>query len=332
MRSKFVLIILAGILVLACIPVTINIGQQPSWPTPVMDVPTSTLPDLAITSSIISMVDINGNCLSSYELTAILVNQGSAPAPDVVVEELMSGHLFYAGILEVGQSMVLQFPSSPNGMYRLMIDPQNLIAERDETNNIVTPSSTLATPPGYCLPGMIITPTPTPHPFITPPPTQVNYFPMFTAPASWTAHTQPYVGYQFQFPAEAQLDQYSERVVISLPFLDGTQMIEKSIWIETRPANQEECFALIPWDGVTIVNGLEMYFSGGTHWENAMGGLSYVPGEYAAYRNGICYRLSLKMGLRNDAAATGAVPLPTPNRADMDFGILLNIISTFRVQ
>jgi hypothetical protein len=72
--------------------------------------------------------------------------------------------------------MVLQFPASPNGRYRIMIDPQNQIMESDEANNIVTPPSTPATPPGYCLPDMIRTPTITPDPLylLTPTPTLVN--------------------------------------------------------------------------------------------------------------------------------------------------------------
>ena len=336
MNSKLIPIILAGILVSACIPVTINIGQPESNSIPVEATPTSVQPDLAIASSILSMVDINGNCLSGYQLTVVLVNQGSAPAPDVVVEELTSGQLVYVGTVEVGQSMVLQFPASPNGLYRIMIDPQNQIAERDESNNLVTPSAIPATTPGYCIPGSIITPTPTPVPFTipsftTPPLAQSNYFPMFTAPSSWLTYSQPYVGYQIQYPPEATLDQKSERLIISLPFTPGTQMIEKAIWIETRQTSFEECFALIPWDGLTIVNDYKMYFYGGNHWENAMGGLSYFPGEYAAYNNGICYRLTLRMGIRNDAAVTGAVPLPTPSRADLDFSVLLNIISTLRI-
>jgi len=178
MKSKIIPAIIAGLLALACGPITINIGQPAPVSTPIIvETPTMvSLPDLMITSSLISMVDINGNCLAEYELTAMLFNQGSAAAPDVVVEELMSGHLIYAGTLEPQHSMVLQFPASPNGRYRIMIDPQNQIIESDEANNIVTPPSTPATPPGYCLPGLIRTPTTTPDPLYppTPTPTLVN--------------------------------------------------------------------------------------------------------------------------------------------------------------
>ena len=75
----------------------------------------------------------------------------------------MSGHRIYVGTLEPYQSMVLQFPASPNGRYRIMIDPQNQILESDEANNIVTPPSIPATPPAYCLPYLF--PTPTLDPF-----------------------------------------------------------------------------------------------------------------------------------------------------------------------
>ena len=176
MKSKIFPVIIAGLLVLACRPITITIGQSEPVSTPIIETPTISLPDLMITSSLISMVDINGNCLGGYELTAMLFNQGYAPAPDVIVEELMSGHLIYVGTLEPQHSMVLQFPASPNGRYRIMIDPQNQIMESDEANNIVTPPSTPATPPGYCLPDMIRTPTITPEPLypLTPTPTLVN--------------------------------------------------------------------------------------------------------------------------------------------------------------
>jgi len=177
MKSKFIPVIIAGLLALACGPITINIGQPQPVSTTIIESHTMiSLPDLMITSSLISMVDINGNCLAGYELTALLFNQGSASAPDVIVEELMSGHLIYAGTLESQHSMVLQFPASPNGRYRIMIDPQNQIIESDEANNIVTPPSTPATPPGYCLPDMIRTPTMPPIPLypLTPTPTLVN--------------------------------------------------------------------------------------------------------------------------------------------------------------
>lgn len=176
MKSKIIPVLIAGLIVLACGPITITIGQPEPLPTPFIATPVISLPDLLITSSLISMVDINGNCLAGYELTAVLFNQGSAPAPDVVVEELMSGHLIYAGTLPPQQNMILQFPASPNGRYRIMVDPQNQIPESDEANNIVTPPSMPATPPGYCLPDLIRTPTTTPYPLYlsTPTPTPVN--------------------------------------------------------------------------------------------------------------------------------------------------------------
>jgi hypothetical protein len=74
-----------------------------------------------------------------------------------------------------------------------------------------------------------------------------------------------------------------------------------------------------------------MKYSGGNHWENAMGGLSFVPGEYAVYKNGICYRLSLRMSTQNSAGFSDATPPPTPEPGDLDYTILLKIISTFSV-
>ena len=169
MKTRIIPALVLIFLVTACIPITINVGQSQPIPTqpistPVSDTPVSAMPDLMITSSLISMVDFNGNCLGGYELTVVLLNQGTAPAADVVVEELMSGHLIFVGTVVPQQSIFLQFPASPNGRYRVMIDPQNQIAESDEVNNIITPPSIPATPPGYCLPYLIRTPTTTPYP------------------------------------------------------------------------------------------------------------------------------------------------------------------------
>lgn len=163
MKSRIIPSIIAAAFALACNSITITFGQSEPAATPIMVTPVISLPDLTITSSLISMVDINGNCLGDYELTAALFNQGNAPAPDVIVEELMSGHLIYAGTLGPQQSMILRFPASPNGRYRIMIDPQNRIMESDEANNIITPPSIPATPPGYCLPDLIRTPTTPPY-------------------------------------------------------------------------------------------------------------------------------------------------------------------------
>jgi hypothetical protein len=172
MKLRIISLITLGMFALACLPITITIGQPEPVSTPIIvDTPTISLPDLLITSSLISMVDINGNCLGGYELTAVLFNQGSAPAPDVIVEELMSGHVIYVGTLEPYQNMVLQFPASPNGRYRIMVDPQNQIVESNEANNIVTPPDIPATPPGYCLPDLIRTPTIPPDPPYLPTPT-----------------------------------------------------------------------------------------------------------------------------------------------------------------
>ena len=66
MKSKIIPVIIAGLLALACGPITITIGQPEPVSTPIIETPTISLPDLMITSSLISMVDINGNCLAGY--------------------------------------------------------------------------------------------------------------------------------------------------------------------------------------------------------------------------------------------------------------------------
>jgi len=159
-----------------------------------------------------------------------------------------------------------------------------------------------------------------------------SYFPLFTPPSDWLSYSNPYHVYQIQLPPNAVLDQKAERLTISLPFQLRTQMTEKSVRVETRISSQEECYATHLWEGSTQLNGVEMRYRGGKAWEPPADGQSYLMGNYAVDYNGICFDIQSSLGVRDDSPLTGGTPLPYLSRADMDFEILLNIVSMFRVK
>jgi subtilase family serine protease len=157
MKTRQLSIGILVLFILACAPISITIGQ-------VAPTATTALPDLTITSSLISMVDINGNCLNGYEVTAYVLNQGSAVANDVVVQEFNTEHRIIIGTLAPQQGMYIQIPAgSPTGKYLLTADPDDDVTESDETNNQSSPPALAATPPTYCLGGLVRTPTTTPY-------------------------------------------------------------------------------------------------------------------------------------------------------------------------
>ncbi len=124
---------------------------------------TSSLPDLTITSAYVSMVDGTGVCLSYYGLIVTVVNQGGAPAPDVILAENNMGQQVGIGTINAGQSITMSFVAkAPNGAYAVMVDPQNAIAETNEANNSAAFAGPTATPPAFCLPAQIGTSTSTP--------------------------------------------------------------------------------------------------------------------------------------------------------------------------
>ena len=121
-------------------------------PSPTPDVPETALPDLVITQVYVSTVGFNGQCLGNYFANASVLNQGNAPADNVIVLELATGHTIMVGRLEAGQKMDLEVPAgSPTGIYTLQADPQNLVVESNENNNIASSMLATATPVMDCL-------------------------------------------------------------------------------------------------------------------------------------------------------------------------------------
>lgn len=124
---------------------------------------TSPLPDLAITSAYVSMVDSNGRCLPYYGFSVTVINKGSAPAIDVALAETNTGQEVLIGTLQPNQSLSMSFVAkATSGVYKVVADPHNVILESDESNNSAANSEATATPVAACLSIQLGDGTPTP--------------------------------------------------------------------------------------------------------------------------------------------------------------------------
>jgi subtilase family serine protease len=113
----------------------------------------SSLPDLAITSAYVSMVDSNGRCLPYYGFNVTVINQGNVPAPDVTLAETNTGQEVHIGTLNPLQSISMPFVAKAlSRTYTVIADPQNRTVESNESNNSATSSEPTATPVASCLP------------------------------------------------------------------------------------------------------------------------------------------------------------------------------------
>ena len=123
----------------------------------------SSLPDLAITSAYVSMVDSNGRCLPYYGFNVTVVNQGNAPAFDIALTETNTGQEVHIGVLDPHQTISMPFVAkASSGAYTVIADPQNIIVESNESNNSATFSEATATPVASCLPLQLADDTDTP--------------------------------------------------------------------------------------------------------------------------------------------------------------------------
>jgi len=146
-----------------------------------------------------------------------------------------------------------------------------------------------------------------------------SYFPMFTAPADWPIYSNANPPYQIRYPSNAKLDAYPEKLTVNLLSQSGENLAEKSVTFETRVDTIDNCYAFSPWDGKTLLNGIDLKYYGGKYWETGSDGTMFLIGNYAAYNDGFCYTIQLRM----------SVPTGTsPTREDMDPETLLNVIST----
>jgi len=163
--NKTILIIGGGLLAIALVVILllalalVNMSAQS-----LKIVPTnaSPLPDLTITSANVSMVDINGMCLSYFGFNVTVVNQGDAIAREVMLSD-NTGLEVVVGDLNPLQSVSMSFVAkAKNGAYIVTADPHNTVLEGDENNNVTTFSGATATPYAPCLSLLPDGSTPTP--------------------------------------------------------------------------------------------------------------------------------------------------------------------------
>jgi len=141
MKRKTVFSILFAFLLTAC-----NFTS----PNPSTSVPTINLPDLVVASINVAMIDTNGRCLNGYYIQARILNQGNAPAEGVVAMEVSTGQQITLSRLGAGESADIQMPASSNGPFLINVDPQNVIAEGNETNNNLSFLLPIPTPFAGC--------------------------------------------------------------------------------------------------------------------------------------------------------------------------------------
>ena len=157
MKTKTFIPTILVIFLSACVPIVV-----PAAPTSKSAL---ALPDLVVSSINVAMVDSSGRCVDGYQVFISILNQGAAPANNVTAIELSTGHTFTIGRLESSQKMDIQIPAVPsNGTYLVNVDPQNLVAEGNETNNNLSFLFPTPTPNAGCLNTSTIDATPTPIP------------------------------------------------------------------------------------------------------------------------------------------------------------------------
>jgi hypothetical protein len=153
----------------------------------------------------------------------------------------------------------------------------------------------------------------------------INYFPMFTPPSDWLTYIHPEFGYSIQYPPNAILEETANTLIIRMPIQPNTQMMEKSITLATQPDTIDNCYAFSPWEGKTLLNGVDLKFYGGKYWETGFDGGRFLLGNYALYSGGYCYTIRLKMTALSESSS-----MPVPAREDMDVEVLLQMISTLK--
>jgi len=167
MKPKMFIPSILVILLSACVQIIVSTAPRSKS--------TNALPDLVVTSINVAMVDSNGQCVDGYQIFISILNQGTVPADNVTVLEMSTSHTITIGRLESGQKMDLQIPTAPsNGPYLVNVDPQNLVAESNETNNSLSFLLPTPTPYAGCLTIPTIDATPTPVPALPVTPSSVS--------------------------------------------------------------------------------------------------------------------------------------------------------------
>ena len=132
-----------------------------------------------------------------YEIRAIIENRGKAPATNVQVSELSTAYTLQIGELLGGQKVEVIIPlDSPNGAYRIRVDPQNLIPESDEDNNTAEYTAVTPTPPVLC---QSTPPVQTPQPGSP------------TMSIQWNTYQDDLYGFSFEYPLVYEEPAYINR-------------------------------------------------------------------------------------------------------------------------
>lgn len=172
--------------------------------------------------------------------------------------------------------------------------------------------------------------TPTPAPPSTPAAVETL---VFEETAQWSTYRNLEWGYEIRYPEGAQvlLDE-AGGVRIELPYTPGTQLEDKyaSVTIEEVSA-PSECFGLVSWEGVKVINGVEYHYFPGFKWESAMGGLNFFAADFHTVQGDRCYKLNFRLGVRDTTGFSDATALPPPPEADLDTEVFTKILSTFRL-
>jgi hypothetical protein len=155
--------------------------------------------------------------------------------------------------------------------------------------------------------------------------------PMFSPPELWKTYSNPELGFEFHYPPDAVLKTENGALNINFPFNPGTTMEVKSITVDVRPVVEETCYGGLNWQGVIPINGVDFKYFQGEMWEQVMGGLSFFRSDFATFSKEYCYRIALRMAVRDDSGVSGNRPKPTPDRDDLDIEVLLNVLSTFKI-
>jgi hypothetical protein len=168
MKIRTLIQFLVILSVSACGPVVLPPPTATPSPTPYV----SGVSELLISSLYIAMQGVPGqgnDCVQNYgplEIRATVQNLSETPAHNISVIEHATATTRRIEELAAWQSVELSFPPvSSTGTYHVEVDPENLIPEIDEQNNVSIYLAPTPTPPVLC------TPTPTPAPAeSTPPP------------------------------------------------------------------------------------------------------------------------------------------------------------------
>jgi hypothetical protein len=139
-------------------PIISRVGALPPTITP------SPLPDLTISNVYLGMQGIPGNpttCIPNYapfEIRVTVLNRGQIQAVSIPVTEVSTGTQLTIGLLRAGESTEIYFPATlSGGTYNFVVDPQNIIPELNESNNVFSYLPITPTPPVICTP--VVTPS-----------------------------------------------------------------------------------------------------------------------------------------------------------------------------